>query len=374
MSSVITTNGRTRMNELAGNEEALVIDRMILAYIADLDTSLAADPDQQMPDADDIVYTYEIPDDSKGYVDADQVVYSMMLGSDVGTFKFNWIGLIEAETNTVITVTQTAESSKYPTDLTTNTTGNMITRNVILSYQDAQNLTGITVAAETWQFDYQAEINTHINTIVDPAQEGTDPKHLTDSQAKIWQDHSGNADLHVTADQKTTWNAHVASRSNPHGVTKAQVGLGNLPNAKSNSITLNSSSTLATSAAVKAENDALLAHIKNKSNPHKIDQTVSLIGKRSTNGTWTLTGLDVGKPLIIGLYTTQDGEYAIAEYRVTSGSYIGHNNRSNGYCILKYSTSDNYSSSGSATLVPIAATVVMKVVFSTTNTWIYAYQ
>lgn len=374
MSSVITTNGRTRMNELAGNEEVLVIDRMILAYIADLDTSLAADPDQQMPDADDIVYTYEIPDDSKGYVDADQVVYSMMLGSDVGTFKFNWIGLIEAETNTVITVTQTAESSKYPTDLTTNTTGNMITRNVILSYQDAQNLTGITVAAETWQFDYQAEINTHINTIVDPAQEGTDPKHLTDSQAKIWQDHSGNADLHVTADQKTTWNAHVASRSNPHGVTKAQVGLGNLPNAKSNSITLNSSSTLATSAAVKAENDALLAHIKNKSNPHKIDQTVSLIGKRSTNGTWTLTGLDVGKPLIIGLYTTQDGEYAIAEYRVTSGSYIGHNNRSNGYCILKYSTSDNYSSSGSATLVPIAATVVMKVVFPTTNTWIYAYQ
>jgi len=374
MSSVITTNGRTRMNELAGNEEVLVIDRMILAYIADLDTSLAADPDQQMPDADDIVYTYEIPDDSKGYVDADQVVYSMMLGSDVGTFKFNWIGLIEAETNTVITVTQTAESSKYPTDLTTNTTGNMITRNVILSYQDAQNLTGITVAAETWQFDYQAEINTHINTIVDPAQEGTDPKHLTDSQAKIWQDHSGNADLHVTADQKTTWNAHVASRSNPHGVTKAQVGLGNLPNAKSNSINLNSSSTLATSAAVKAENDALLAHVNNKSNPHKIDQTVSLIGKRSTNGTWTLTGLDVGKPLIIGLYTTQDGEYAIAEYRVTSGSYIGHNNRSNGYCILKFSTSDNYSSSGSATLVPISATVVMKVVFSTTNTWIYAYQ
>jgi hypothetical protein len=374
MSSVITTNGRTRMNELAGNEEALVIDRMILAYIADLDTSLAADPDQQMPDADDIVYTYEIPDDSKGYVDADQVVYSMMLGSDVGTFKFNWIGLIEAETNTVITVTQTAESSKYPTDLTTNTTGNMITRNVILSYQDAQNLTGITVAAETWQFDYQAEINTHINTIVDPAQEGTDPKHLTDSQAKIWQDHSGNADLHVTVAQKTNWNAHSANTANPHGVTKAQVGLGNLPNAKSNSINLNSSSTLATSAAVKAENDALLAHIKNKSNPHKIDQTVSLIGKRSTNGTWTLTGLDVGKPLIIGLYTTQDGEYAIAEYRVTSGSYIGHNNRSNGYCILKYSTSDNYSSSGSATLVPIAATVVMKVVFSTTNTWIYAYQ
>lgn len=45
---------------------------------------------------------------------------------------------------------------------------------------------------------------------------------------------------------------HINNTSNPHGVTKAQVGLGNLPNAKSDAINLADSNTLATSAAVNA--------------------------------------------------------------------------------------------------------------------------
>lgn len=44
--------------------------------------------------------------------------------------------------------------------------------------------------------------------------------------------------------------SHLANTSNPHQVTKDQVGLGNLPNAKSDSTSLNDSNTLATSAAV----------------------------------------------------------------------------------------------------------------------------
>ncbi len=43
--------------------------------------------------------------------------------------------------------------------------------------------------------------------------------------------------------------------NNPHSVTKAQVGLGNLPDAKSDAITLDDSNTLATSKAVKTLND-----------------------------------------------------------------------------------------------------------------------
>ncbi len=49
-------------------------------------------------------------------------------------------------------------------------------------------------------------------------------------------------------------NAHAALTNNPHNVTKTQVGLTNLPNAKSDAITLNSSVTLATSKAVKTLN------------------------------------------------------------------------------------------------------------------------
>lgn len=72
-------------------------------------------------------------------------------------------------------------------------------------------------------------------------------------------------------------NAHEARTDNPHGVTKAQVGLGNLPNAKSDSVTLASTTTLATSLAVKTVKDAQAAtqaeldtHEARTNNPHGV--------------------------------------------------------------------------------------------------------
>ena len=46
--------------------------------------------------------------------------------------------------------------------------------------------------------------------------------------------------------------AHIANVANPHGTTAAQIGLGNLPNAKSDLLTVNDSNVLATSKAVFA--------------------------------------------------------------------------------------------------------------------------
>jgi hypothetical protein len=163
---------------------------MILALIPGLDPTLAVDRSQQMPDPADIVHTATIDPDHKGYVDPDQVVYSIILGSDIGDFSFNWIGLVEAVTDTVIAITTTPETPKRKTNLGNNTTGNNITRNFMIQFQDAQNLTAITVAAETWQFDYQAEFSSHEALVVDPSQAGSVAKHVTNSQAKIWQDHA----------------------------------------------------------------------------------------------------------------------------------------------------------------------------------------
>jgi hypothetical protein len=190
MSSAITIVGQTRINQLRGAEQPLIIDRMVLALIPGLDPTLAVDRSQQMPDPGDIVHTATIAPGHKGYVDPDQVVYSIILGSDVGDFSFNWIGLVEAETNTVIAITSTPETPKRATNLATNTTGNNITRNFMIAFQDAQNLTGVTVGAETWQFDYQAVLAAHEALVVNPTQEGVIKKHVTDSQAKVWQDHA----------------------------------------------------------------------------------------------------------------------------------------------------------------------------------------
>ncbi len=62
---------------------------------------------------------------------------------------------------------------------------------------------------------------------------------------------------------------HLLSTSNPHAVTKLQIGLGNLPNAKSDSYTLDDSDTLATSKAVRSarlQNYNLLQLKQNSSN------------------------------------------------------------------------------------------------------------
>lgn len=141
---------------------------MIFALLPGLDETAAVDRAMAMPDPGQIVHEAAIDADKKGYVGSDQVVYSVILGSDVGDWSFNMIGLVEAVTGNLIAVSTMPETPKRATDLATNTTGNIITRNFVLSFVDAQNLTGINVSAETWQFDYLAELNAHADCTDNP--------------------------------------------------------------------------------------------------------------------------------------------------------------------------------------------------------------
>jgi hypothetical protein len=83
---------------------------------------------------------------------------------------------------------------------------------------------------------------------------------------------------------------HMNDVANPHTVTKAQVGLGKLPNAKSDSVTETSSNILATSKAVSTVNDSILAHTSNKSNPHGVTKAQIGLGKVQNYAMTTETG------------------------------------------------------------------------------------
>lgn len=61
--------------------------------------------------------------------------------------------------------------------------------------------------------------------------------------------------------------------TNPHETTKEDVGLGNLPNLKSDSVDSDNSNSLATSKAVKTVNDDLKEHKENYSNPHNTNKS-----------------------------------------------------------------------------------------------------
>lgn len=81
---------------------------------------------------------------------------------------------------------------------------------------------------------------------------------------------------------KEAFDSHVANTSNPHGVTKEQVGLGSVENkpinqleptytASSSLIKLKSGETIATAfSKISAAVTALIDHLKDKENPHGI--------------------------------------------------------------------------------------------------------
>ena len=103
---------------------------------------------------DRVVYTYPIPDEYRAYVNPNQVVYSALLGSDVGDWSFNWQGLVCSEYDTLIAAATfpTLEKRKYSG--ATGAAGNNLTRNFLLEFSGAKELTGITISADVWQLDF----------------------------------------------------------------------------------------------------------------------------------------------------------------------------------------------------------------------------
>jgi hypothetical protein len=84
------------------------------------------------------------------------VVYSLVMGSDIGNYSFNWVGLVDDE-GVLIAVTYIPLTPKTKND--GGVPGNTITRNFLLAYTGIQQTTAITVPAETWQIDFSARLS-----------------------------------------------------------------------------------------------------------------------------------------------------------------------------------------------------------------------
>jgi len=157
MSICITHAGEALFSSLQAQGLPLVIDTMIFANVPGLDPALAADRAQAVPTAH-VVHSAAIPPEFRAYVTPNQVVYSVLLGSDVGNFAFNWQGLYCSEHQTLIAVVELPAIEKRANDAGTNTPGNNLTRNFMLQFTGAQALTGLTVEAEVWQLDFTVRL------------------------------------------------------------------------------------------------------------------------------------------------------------------------------------------------------------------------
>ena len=130
-----------------------------------------------------------------------------------------------------------------------------------------QTVAGVMTAADKKNLD---------NTVTGLANEITNRTNAINSlrtELKTYIDEAvGNTDTDLTA-LETKVNQHIANKSNPHGVTKAQVGLGNVNNtsdANKPVSTAQASAIADAKAAGTAAQTSINSHAGRKDNPHTV--------------------------------------------------------------------------------------------------------
>ena len=133
-----------------------------------------------------------------------------------------------------------------------------------------QTLAGVMTAADKKNLD---------NTVTGLANEITNRTHAINSlrtELKTYIDEAvGNTDTNLTA-LETKVNQHIANKSNPHAVTKTQVGLGNANNtsdANKPVSTAQASAIADAKAAGTAAQTSINNHAGRKDNPHSVTRT-----------------------------------------------------------------------------------------------------
>jgi hypothetical protein len=148
----ITVAGENQIAAKQGAAQVLNITHFVLAYIAGLGSE-PANRVEAMPDAGNIKAT--LPVTQSGYVNTNQVVYSLVMDSSLGDYDFNWVGLVD-DAGVLIAVTYTPTIQKRKT--TGAVPGNNLTRNFLIAFSGIQATTAIAVPAETWQIDFNARL------------------------------------------------------------------------------------------------------------------------------------------------------------------------------------------------------------------------
>lgn len=156
MGATITQAGENLIAQKQGAQQVLNITRFIFANVPGLDHTAPINRAAPKPPAAQIVHQHVIPAEHRGYVNPSQVVYSAQIGSDVGDWDFNWIGLETAEG--VLFAVSTVALQQKRRNIPPIQVGNNLTRNFLVVFDGAQALTGITIDAATWQHDFTVRL------------------------------------------------------------------------------------------------------------------------------------------------------------------------------------------------------------------------
>lgn len=154
MASLITPQFERYVAEQTVARGTVQFDEFIFANIPGLNENNLAQY-LTMPTSAQIVHRQSVS--QSGVINENSVVYSVTIGTEVGDFDFNFIGLINKSKNMLAVAVQTAPVKKIRNKNAVQ--GNSITRNILLEFTGAKALTGINVNANTWQIDFTVRLH-----------------------------------------------------------------------------------------------------------------------------------------------------------------------------------------------------------------------
>lgn len=134
--------------------EPVLLDEFVFANVPGLNPDTPVDRNEALPPVEQIVHRQPVT--RTGVVNENGVVYSAVLGADVGDFSFNWIGLLNKASGTLAMIVHAPLQQKLKT--AEGQQGNVLTRSFLMEYNGAQTETGINTPAETWQIDFTARM------------------------------------------------------------------------------------------------------------------------------------------------------------------------------------------------------------------------
>ncbi|MFP4793413.1 phage tail-collar fiber domain-containing protein [Pasteurella multocida] len=154
MATLVTQDFEREIAEKTVNGGVIQYDEFIFAMIPNLTADNLA---QHLTIPRESLIKHRQAVSKAGVINENAVVYSVTLGTEIGDFDFNWIGLINKRTNKLAVAVQADTIKK--TRNKNNVQGNSLTRNVLLEFTGAKQLTGINVSADTWQIDFTVRLH-----------------------------------------------------------------------------------------------------------------------------------------------------------------------------------------------------------------------
>jgi len=150
ISGTVTDAGARYVAEKAAVLEPVVISHFILANVPGVDENTDASSSAGAPSSSYLVGG-NIDAPTPHYNNDNAVTYSLVLDSTRGDYDFNYYGAV---TDTGVLLAY----SYIPLNKKRQGIGQVINRNLVVPFTNAKQLTGAVLPLESWQFDYEKEM------------------------------------------------------------------------------------------------------------------------------------------------------------------------------------------------------------------------